>query len=56
MFKKVSVYLAILGMVAAVLLVKKLRHVDPPPPPLAEPAHAPFPESHWRPGHCGKRG
>jgi HlyD family secretion protein len=45
MFKKVSVYLAIIGMVAAVLLVKKLRHVDPPPPPLAEPAHAPFPES-----------
>jgi HlyD family secretion protein len=45
MFKKVSVYLAIIGMVAAVLLVKKLRHVDPPPPPLAEPAHAPFPVS-----------
>jgi len=45
MFKKVTVYLAILGMAAAVLLVKKLRHVDPPPPPLAEPAHAPFAES-----------
>lgn len=45
MFKRISVLLALLGIVAAVLLVKKVRHVDPPPPPLAEPAHAPFEDS-----------
>ena len=27
------------------LLVKKVRHTDPPPPPLAEPARAPFANS-----------
>ena len=43
MFKKISVYLAILGMVAAVLLVKKLRHVDPPPPPSPSPRTRRFP-------------
>jgi len=45
MYKKLSVYLALAGIVAAVLLVKKVRHTDPPPPPLAEPAHAPFKDS-----------
>ncbi len=45
MHKRLSVLLALVGIVAAVLLVKKVRHVDPPPPPLAEPAHAPFKDS-----------
>ena len=45
MFKRASVYLAIAGLIAAVLLVKQLRHVEPPPPPLKEPTHAPFAES-----------
>ena len=45
MYKKFSVWLALAGIVAAVLLVKKVRHTDPPPPPLAEPAHAPFKNS-----------
>jgi len=45
MFKKFSVWLALAGIVAAVLVVKKVRHVDPAPPPLAEPTHAPFKNS-----------
>jgi multidrug efflux pump subunit AcrA (membrane-fusion protein) len=45
MHKRVSVILAIAGIIAAVLLVKKVRHTDPPPAPLAEPAHAPFKNS-----------
>lgn len=45
MYKRLSVWLALAGIIAAVLLVKKVRHVDPPPAPLAEPAHAPFKDS-----------
>ncbi len=45
MFKRFSVILALAGIVAAVLIVKKVRHVEPAPPPLAEPAHAPFKNS-----------
>ena len=45
MFKRLSVILALAGIFAAVLLVKKVRHTDPPPPPLAEPARAPFENS-----------
>ena len=45
MFKRFSVWLALAGIVAAVLLVKKVRHTDPPPPPLAEPARAPIQNS-----------
>ena len=45
MFKNLTLVLALVGIVAAVVLVKKLRHVDPPPAPLVEPARAPFPNS-----------
>jgi HlyD family secretion protein len=45
MFKRISVWLAFAGIVAAVLVVKKVRHTEPPAPPLAEPAHAPFKNS-----------
>ena len=45
MFKNLSLLLALVGIGAAVLLVKQLRHVEPPAPPLVEPARAPFPES-----------
>ena len=45
MFKRITVYLALLGIVAAVLLVKRVRHTDPPAPPLAEPARAPYEHS-----------
>lgn len=45
MFKSLSLVLALVGIIAAGLLVKKLRRVEPPPAPLVEPARAPFPES-----------
>jgi multidrug resistance efflux pump len=45
MFKRLSFYLAIAGVIAAVVLVKKVRHIDPPPPPLKEPTAAPFAQS-----------
>jgi RND family efflux transporter MFP subunit len=45
MFRNITIFLALAGILSAVLLVKRLRHVDPPPPPLAEPARAPFAES-----------
>ncbi len=45
MFKNLTVLLALVGIVAAILLVKKLRHVEPPPPPLVEPARAPYANS-----------
>lgn len=34
-----------IGLVAAIVLVKKVRHVDPAPAPLKEPTHAPFAQS-----------
>jgi RND family efflux transporter MFP subunit len=45
MFRNLTLIIASVGIVAAVLLVKRSRHVDPPPPPLAEPARAPFADS-----------
>ena len=45
MFRNLSILLALVGIVAAVFLVQRLRHVEPPAPPLVEPARAPFPES-----------
>lgn len=45
MFRNLTILIALAGIFAASMLVKRLRHVEPPPPPLAEPAHAPFDES-----------
>jgi RND family efflux transporter MFP subunit len=45
MFKSLSLVLALVGIVAAVFLVRKQRHVEPPPAPLVEPARAPFTNS-----------
>ena len=45
MFKKFSVYLALGGVILAVLLVQKVRRVEPKPAPLAEPSSAPFKNS-----------
>jgi hypothetical protein len=45
MTKFFSIAIAIVGIFAAVMLVKKIHHVDPPPPPLKEPTHAPFAHS-----------
>ena len=45
MLKRLSVWLALAGIVAAFFLVKRLRHEPPPPPPVAIPASSPFPDS-----------
>ena len=45
MFKRLTFWLALAGIVAAALLVQRLRHVDPPPKPVAEPASSPFTEA-----------
>src|SRR5687768_11897778 len=44
-FKRLSFYLAIAGIVGGVLMVKRLRQVPPAPPPLAEPARSPYSNS-----------
>jgi RND family efflux transporter MFP subunit len=44
-FKRLSFYLALLGIIGGVLLVKRLRVKPPPPPPLAEPSRSPFSNS-----------
>ena len=41
-FKRLSFYLAIAGLIGGFLMVKHLRHQPPPPPPLVEPARSPF--------------
>jgi multidrug efflux pump subunit AcrA (membrane-fusion protein) len=45
MIRFLSLLFAVLGVVAVVLLVTRLRKVEPAPPPLVEPARAPFAES-----------
>jgi HlyD family secretion protein len=45
LFKKVSFYLAIAGILGAALLVRQLRQVPPKQPPLAEPARSPYTNS-----------
>ncbi len=45
MFRTLTIVIALAGIIAATLLVKKSRKVEPAPPPLAEPARAPFAES-----------
>ena len=45
LFKKASFYLAILGIVGTVLLVKELRKMPPAPPPLSEPTRSPYANS-----------
>lgn len=44
-FKRLSFYLALAGLVGGFLLVKKLRFNPPPPPPLVEPARSPYTNS-----------
>jgi len=44
-FKRFSFYLAIVGLVAGVFMIKRLRFQPPPPPPLAEPARSPYANS-----------
>jgi len=45
MFRTFTIVVALIGIIAAIMLVKKSRKVEPAPPPLAEPARAPFAES-----------
>ena len=45
LFKKVSFYLAIAGILGAALLVKQLRQIPPKQPPLVEPARSPYSNS-----------
>ncbi|EEF62574.1 efflux RND transporter periplasmic adaptor subunit [Pedosphaera parvula] len=45
LFKRLSFYLAVAGIVGTVLLVNKLRQVPAAPAPLAEPARSPYTNS-----------
>ncbi len=44
-FKRLTFYLAIAGIVGVVLMVKRLRDRPPPPPPPVEPARSPYTNS-----------
>ncbi|MEO6184213.1 MAG: efflux RND transporter periplasmic adaptor subunit [Verrucomicrobiota bacterium] len=44
-FKRLSFYLALAGILGGVLMVKRLRTQPPPPPPLAEPTRSPYTNS-----------
>ena len=45
MHKRLTFWLALAGLAIAIRLVLSLQHTTPPAPPLAEPTHAPFPDS-----------
>ncbi len=45
LFKKLSFYLAIAGILGTVWLVRELKKTPPAPPPLAEPTRSPFKET-----------
>jgi RND family efflux transporter MFP subunit len=45
MHKRLTFWLALAGLFVAIRLVLALQKTTPPAPPLAEPAHAPFPHS-----------
>ena len=45
LFKKVTFYLAVAGIVGTILLVKELKKTPPAPPPIAEPTRSPFKET-----------
>lgn len=42
LFKRVSFYLAIAGITAAVLLARQMQQKPPAPPPVSEPARSPY--------------
>jgi len=44
-FKRLSFYLAIAGIIGAIFMVKRLRHVPPAPPPFSEPSRSPYAHS-----------
>ena len=45
LFRRLSFYLAVVGIVAGVMMVRQLRARPPAPPPLNEPARSPFTNS-----------
>ncbi|MEO7297705.1 MAG: HlyD family efflux transporter periplasmic adaptor subunit [Verrucomicrobiota bacterium] len=45
LFKRLSFYLAIVGLIACFFMVKKLRYRPPPPAPLVEPSRSPYKDS-----------
>ena len=45
LFRRVSFYLAVIGIVAGIMMVRQLRARPPAPPPLNEPARSPFTNS-----------
>ena len=45
LFKRLSFYLALAGIIGGVVLIKKLRYQPPPPPPQVEPARSPYTNS-----------
>ena len=45
LFRKLSLYLAVAGVIAASVLVLRLRAQAPPPKPLAQPTRSPFTET-----------
>ncbi len=45
LFKRLSFYLAVIGIIGGALLVKQMRYQPPPPTPYQEPARSPFPYS-----------
>lgn len=44
-FKRLSFYLALAGLIGGVIMIKRLKSQPPPPPPLVEPARSPFTNS-----------
>ena len=45
LFKRLSFYLAVLGVAGTVYLVQKMAQKPPPPPPAAEPSRSPYPSA-----------
>lgn len=45
LFKRLSFYLALLGVIGTVYLVRKMAQKPPPPPPAAEPSRSPYPSA-----------
>src|SRR5687767_11632190 len=44
-FKRFSFYVALAGIVGLILMINKMRHQAPPPPPIAQPTRSPFTNS-----------
>jgi len=45
LFKRISFYLALAGLVGVAWMIQKMRFAPPPPPPMVEPARSPYADS-----------